>query len=634
MVYDLLFSKITVGNLTLKNRIVFAPISTNLASVSGEVTEDFIYHYGRVAKGGAAIITVENACIDHPVTMEGATQPRLDKESFVPSLSRLTEEIHKYGALASIELTHPGLISKNPPHYAPSNVSLRKDNNPLHILNKKEIEDIAIIFAKAALIAKKSGFDIVEIEAAHGLLADQFFSLLTNKRVDEFGGSVENRTRFAKLIIDKIKELCGNDFTVTIRLGVVDFVNGGVVPEKDGIEIAKKLQEYGYAAIHADVGFGDKEKRLEPMAYKQAWRANYAKILKDNGITVPVIIVGVIREPEVAESLLEKGYGDIIAIGRTLVADPDWPNKSMYGKENIIRKCIGCSECIMSRHALGTAIRCGVNPNIGKNHFYETLLPPLKKKRIVVVGAGPAGLECARVLSLRGHDVVLFEKEKDIGGALQLASIPPGKEKINWLINYYKEILTQSNVDLRLSVNANAEIVMKENPDEVVLAIGSEPFIPKIPGINEPNVLLYKDVLLGNTPSDKKVVVGGGGLVGCETALYLTLHGNDTSIVEMLNDVALGMEPISRNYLLTELKEHNVKIYVKSEIKSLLENKAKFIRNGQEEEIDFDYFIIAFSVKPCQFEKLPVPTYIIGDALKPAKIVEAVRDGYALGVSL
>lgn len=631
MKFERLFSPIRIGNLTLKNRIIFPPISTNLASVSGEVTDRFVYHYARRAKGGASIVTIENTCIDYPTTMEGATQPRLDDEIFVPGLSYLTEEIHKYGALAFAELTHQGLFARYLPVIAPSDVPLREDKVHPHVLSREEIEAVADKFAYAALIAKKAGFDGVEVEAAHGLLVNQFLSPVANKRTDEYGGSIENRTKFAKLIIDKIKAVCGYDYTVTARLGVIDYVDGGITPEKDGIEIAKKFEEYGYATIHADVGFGDKEKRLEPMAYPQAWRSNLAKILKDGGIKIPVIAVGMIREPEIAEEILKNGTADIVALGRTLIADPDWPIKAMYGKEKSIRKCVGCSECIVSRHVAGTSIRCGVNPTVGKDRNYEIVLPTAKPKKVVVVGGGVSGLEAARVCALKGHRVVLFEKEREIGGLIRLASVPPGKEKLKWLIEYYEHELKELNVDVRNSTLANDKTIMDENPDEVILAIGSEPLVPPIKGINGPNVLLYPEVLNGKKFSGEKIVVGGGGLVGCETALHLAKQGNEVTIIEMLPDVAIGTEPISRNYLLRELKENNVKIFTLSKIKELGNDFVIFEKDEKIEQMPFDKFIVAFGGKSRKFQSLPVPTRVVGDAVKVAKLVEAVRDGYAAG---
>ncbi len=630
MKYEKLFSPVKIGRLRLKNRIIFPPISTNLASVEGEVTDRMIYHYARRARGGAALVIVENACIDYPATMAGATQPRLDDEKFVPALSLLVESIHRYGALAFVELTHQGIYAKNFPLIAPSNVPLRQDGVRPKVLEHDEIEEVADQFARAALIAKKAGFDGVEIEAAHGLLVNQFLSPIANKRRDEYGGNTENRTRFAKLIIDKIRILCGNDFPVTARIGVIDYLEGGVTI-KEGIKISKKFEEYGYTALHADVGFGNKEKRLEPMAYPQAWRSDLARKLKDSGIKIPIIAVGVIREPEVAEELLENGTADIVALGRTLIADPDWPLKALSGHEKEIRKCVGCSECIVSRHAAGTAIRCGVNPNVGKTESYEDIFPVRTPKKIVVVGAGPAGLEAARIGALKGYKVVLFEKENEIGGAIRLATIPPGKEKLKWLIEYYEHELKNLGIEVRTSTEATREVIEKEKPDEVIIAIGAESLRPPIKGIDSENVTDYVEVLSRRVKiHGKKVVIGGGGLVGCETALYLAKEENEVTIVEMLDDVALDMEPISRGYLLRELKDAKVRILTSSKITSIENGKVNLKKGEETSEISFENFVMAFGGKPRDFPLLPFPARRIGDAIKVGKLVDAVRDGYAV----
>jgi 2,4-dienoyl-CoA reductase-like NADH-dependent reductase (Old Yellow Enzyme family) len=522
MEFVTLATPLRVGSLTLKNRVVFPPISTNLAGVTGEATEALIHHYASRAQGGAALITVENVCIDYPAAMEGGTQPRCDDASFVPALSRLTERVHGHGALAFAELTHPGLVGSRPPVVAPSDVSLRPDGLRPNVLTVADIEALAMKFARAAAIAQRAGFDGVEVEAAHGLLINQFLSPLTNKRTDDYGGSLENRARFAGLIRKRIAELCGPTYTVTARLGVIDYFEGGIRPEGDGLALARQFQEHGYAAVHADVGFGDKEKRLEPMAYPQAWRADLARTLKEGGLQIPVIAVGVIREPEVAEQLLADGVADLVALGRTLIADPDWPRKALEGRVHTIRKCVGCSECIVSRHAAGTAIRCGVNATVGKSEEYARIAPALRPKKIVVVGGGPAGLEAARVAALKGHRVVLFEEKGAIGGALLLGSVPPGKEKMCWLVDYYRAVLGELGVDVRTSAAGTAASVMAEDPDEVVVATGSDPLVPPVEGIDGPRVVLYTDVLSRWAPGAERASVPGEGLPGRRTPRFRT----------------------------------------------------------------------------------------------------------------
>ncbi len=637
MPYNNLFSEIRVGSLTLKNRIIFPPISTNFASVDGEVTPYFIYHYARRAKGGAALITLENMCIQYPDARHGATQPRIDDDCFIPGLSLLAYEIHKYDSLAFMELTHPGLFSelkhsggKTP--VAPSDVDLRKDHLHPHVLTEDEIREIIEIFAQAALRAKRAQFDGVEIEAAHALLVNQFLSPIANKRTDKFGGSLENRVRFASMLIDRIKEVCGRNFTVTARLGVIDFVDGGI-DIKEGAKIAKAFEEMGYAALHADVGFGNKEYRLEPMQYKEAWRTSYAEELKKEGVKIPVVAVGMIRNPSVAEDIISSGKADLVALGRTLIADPDWPVKAETDREKEIKRCIGCSECIKARHDEGTGLRCGVNPTVGTIGEMEVFAPALNSKRVLVIGAGPAGLEAATVLKQRGHNVEIWEKNSYIGGALYLASVPPGKEKLKWLIEYYQYMIQKLGIVLKLGHTANIKEIEQYNPDALIMAYGSKCLVPPIKGIHNPNSITFRDVLTKKVMiSGKKVVVGGGGLVGCETALYLAELDNKVTIAEMLPEIATGTETLSRNYLLRELKEHKVEILTNAPVNEI---GSDFVKLGNGDTIPADYFVIAFGGKPDHSLYNEVrkyfETYIVGDAVKTRKIIDAVREGNSIG---
>ncbi len=643
MTHEHLFSGIRVGSLFLKNRIIFPPISTNLAAISGELTPEFIDHYKRRAKGGAAIVTLENMCIQFPEARHGATQPRIDSDSFISGLSRLAYEIHRYGSLAFMELTHPGLfsdlkLSEGRTPVAPSAVSIRPDGVLPRELTEDEIEDMAEIFAQAALRAKKAHFDGVEIEAAHGLLVNQFMSPLTNKRNDKYGGSLENRVRFAKLIIKKIKELCGANYTVTARIGAIDFVDGGVTIE-EGAQMAKLFGEMGYAAVHADVGFGNKEKRLEPMQYPEAWRGYLAEEFKKAGVPVPVVAVGMIRNPWRAEEILRKGEADLIGLGRALIADPDWPIKAQANRGREIKRCIGCNECIKARHEEGTAIRCGVNPTVGRLESDEILMPAIQPKKILIVGAGPAGLEAAITLKKRGHNVTIWEKEKYIGGALKLGCVPPGKEKINWLIEYYDYMLEKLNIPIYFEKTATAEAVETFEPDMVIISKGADYSMPPIKGFDLDRVLTFTDILKGDVEiKDSRVIVGGGGLVGCETALHLRELGNDVTIVEMLPDVAIGMEPISRDFLLRELKEKGVKLKTSSPVKEIRKDSILIGTDGDSESLPADYFVAAFGGRPDHSlynelkEKFEI--YQLGDASKVGKIIDAVQNGYGIGKSL
>ncbi len=608
----LLFSEIKIGSLTLKNRIIFAPISTNLADSTGNVTPELIYHYKRRAMGGAAIITIENMCISYPDGRKGATQPRIDDNSFIPGLSRLAYAIHSHGSLAFMELTYPYI-------------------SELNELTEDVINNLAEKYAKAAYRAKIAHFDGVEIEAAHGLLVNQFLSPYTNRRTDKFGGSLENRARFAKIIIEKIKDLCGQTFPVSARLPVIDFVKDGI-NLNEGVQIAKLFEKMGYVAVHADVGFGSKEKRLEPMQYPEGWRVYLAETLKQGGLKIPVIAVGMIRNPVFAEGILESGKADLVALGRTLIADPDWPIKAESGRDKEIKRCIGCSECIKAIHDEGTAIRCGINPTVGKLESDELMLKSTEQKKILIIGAGIAGLEAAITAKRRGHIVEVWEKEETIGGALKLATIPPGKEKLNWLLEYYDYMIKKLGITIKFNYDATLEKIDCFNPDAIIIATGARSCIPSIKGIKNSNVVPAKDVLNGKIKiRGKKVVVGGGGLVGCETALFLATQDNDVTIVEMLPALATDMETLSRKYLLRELDEHNVKYLLSAPVKEITENSVI----AGDKELLMDYFIIAFGGLPdyTLYNQLKnkYETYIAGDTSKVGKIINAVSQGYSIG---
>ncbi|MGC8662836.1 MAG: FAD-dependent oxidoreductase [Thermoplasmata archaeon] len=609
---DLLFSPIRIGTLRLKNRIIFPPISTNLADTNGNVNESLIYHYARRAKGGASLITLENMCLACPEGKSGATQPRIDEDDFIPGLSRISYSIHSYGSAAFMELTYPKI-------------------NNVNSVTEVEINSIAEKFAQAALRAKIAHFDGVELEAAHGLLINQLLSLYSNKRNDIFGGNLENRARFSKIIIERIRTLCGNNFTVTARLPVLDFVINGITID-EGIKIAKFFEEFGFSAVHADVGIGNKEKRLEPMQYPEGWRVYLAEALKNGGIKIPVVAVGMIRNPEFAEEIIETGKADLIALGRALIADPDWPVKAQSGREKEIKRCAGCSECIKARHDEGTAIRCGVNPTVGKTESDEILITPMKLKRVIVVGAGIAGLEAAIIAKTRGHDVEIWEKENYIGGVLKIAAVPPGKSKLNWLIEYYDYMVKKLGIRIKFNHEATLSNIEKFNPDTIIIATGSKCLIPNIKGIKNDNVIPARNLLSNKIRiTGKKVVVGGGGLVGCETALFLSELGNDVTIVEMLPTLCPDMETLSRNYILRELENHKVKILVNSPI---MEVRERSVIAGNV-EISMEYFVISFGGIPLEtlFKDLSkkYETYLVGDSFRVGKIIDSISQGYSAG---
>ena len=634
--YPKLFSHGCIGNLKVKNRIVFAPISTNLASVTGEVTKRLIEHYHRIAQGGAGLIIVENACVHFPEGRHGATQPRIDSDEFMPGLYHLAQAIHQAGAKACIELTHPGgaadpKITKTKP-IAPSSVPMRADGTVPRELTKDEIEELACIFGEAALRARKALFDMVEIQAGHGLLINQFLSPLTNKRKDEYGSSLDGRLRFPKMIIEKMKEYAGEDFPVSVRLGVEEFTEGGI-RISEGKIIAKRLSEAGADAIHVTLGKTDREKRLEPMPYPQGWRTYLAEEVRSE-VDVPVITVGVIREPWFAEKILEEGKADYVALGRALIADPEWPLKAMRGEEKSIRRCVSCNECVMARHYEGLPIRCSLNPTVDLDRMLSKIEKTEIRRRIMVIGGGPAGMEAARICALRGHEVHLYEREVELGGALNMASKIPGKEKLKWIVEYYLHELSRLGVHVRLGRPAGKREAEELKPDVIILAAGAEPVIPDIPGVKNSNVVSAQDVLKGKVMmKNRRVVVIGGGLIGLETAWYLASKENDVTVLKRYETISKSIEPLYASYLLSELERHKVKIIFKVKVKAIKPDSV-IAENTEGESINVpaDWVVLARGLKPSSAiikELEGYEVHVIGDCLKPRRIYNAISEGFA-----
>jgi len=642
MNFQHLFSPIRIGRVDLKNRIIFPPIATNLARVSGEISDQQAFHYARRARGGAGLIIVENACIDFPASRHGATQPRIDSDEFIPGLATLARAVHDGGAKISIELTHPGLNAslkfnggRRP--VAPSPTPLRKDGVLPKELTIEEIKELVEKYAHAALRAKRAGYDMVELQGGHGLLINQFLSPLANQRSDRYGGSRENRLRFVADIVERIRELCGERFPITIRFAADDMVDGGITPE-EGKSLAIGLEAIGIDMIQADLGLCPKEKRLEPMPYPQGWRAHLAKGLKEV-TAVPIAAVGVIREPEFAERLLVHNEADLVVLGRTLIADPDWPEKARTGHPEQIRKCIGCGECIKARHHEDQPLRCGVNPIVGMDEEFEWIVPVEEPKKVLVIGGGPAGMEAARVAALRGHEVMLIEKEESLGGTLNIASVPPGKEKIRWLIEYYRSELSRLGVEVRLGVQVTRKIVDELQPDAIIVAIGCTCPQENIPGADRHNVVTAKDMLSGKrTAANDSIVVIGGGLLGLETALFLASKENRVTVLKRYKTIAANLEPIYRDYILRELEEYNASILTEVSVERIDETAVQ-IKNthGETRTLSADLVVLArdpLPLRDLQEELRGIEFRSIGDCVRPRLIIDAVREGYLAGKAI
>jgi len=630
-----LFEPGSIGTMTLKNRLIMPPISTNLAAKDGTVSEELLFHYAERAKGGVGLIVVENACIAYPLARHGETQPRIDNDAFIPGLRRLTEAIHRAGAKVAVELAHPGMNAdlrylEGEIPIGPSAIP-RQDGVIPKALSRDEVAGVIDAYIEAARRAKEAGFDAVELQACHGLLINQFLSPLTNKRQDEYGGDRNNRIRFLVEIVKGIKQRLGADYPVMVRLVAEDLVEGGVTLE-EAQWFARRLEEAGADAIHPDFGLGSKEKRLDPMPYPQAWRVYLAEEIKKH-VSIPVIAVGVIREPHVAEEILKTGKADFIALGRALIADPDWPNKAQAGEERAIRKCISCNECVMARHVECAPLRCTLNATVGRAPETVRLERAAVPKRVLIIGGGPAGMEAARVAAMCGHHVALYEKEPRLGGTLNVASVPPGKEKLNWITEYYDYELSRLGVEIHLGQALDAEKVRALKPDVVIIATGSKPVLPPIPGVDGPNVLTAKDLLARRLRfTGQRIVVIGGGTVGLETANYLAVQGNHVTVLKRYETFGRGSDPLYLDYLLRELKANGVKIMTGVKVEAI-KPEAVLVQGKDSEKhlIPADRVVLAATAKPVNElarDLRDLNPIVIGDAVEPRKIIHAIAEGY------
>ncbi|MFH1647370.1 MAG: FAD-dependent oxidoreductase [Chloroflexota bacterium] len=631
-----LFEPGKIGRMLIKNRVVMAPMGTNYCRNKGYISQRIIDYYEARARGGAGLLIIEGMAVESRARRR-FTELSLANDSYIPGLRRLVEAVHKRGARIAPQLLHRGqqarsIVTGQPP-VSPSPFSITGGEIP-HELTVDEIDEIVGRFAAAANRAKEAGCDGVELHAAHIYLISQFLSPAANKRTDRYGGTLENRARFFMEIIRAIRKAVGPDYPVWCRITAQEYgIESGITLEETK-QVVRMAEEAGLDAINVSIfGYGV----FDPVSLPDVPGAELplaAEIKKV--VHVPVIAVGWLN-PEVGERALEEGLADFICIGRRLLADPEIVVKARSGGIEDIRPCIGCRECMQSTALNHEPVHCVVNASLGRERQYR-IKPAPKKKRVIVVGGGPAGLEAARVAALRGHNVVLFEKDDRLGGMLNLAALPPYKEPLSELSRYLARQVTKAGVEVRLGSETTAEFIIQSRPDAVVVANGGIPLFPRIRGINKSNVLTAVDVLAGKATAGKNAVIIGGGLVGCETGLFLAVRGHVVTIVEVLEDLASDMEVAAvRRRLLAGLAENGVRQFTGTECEEITGSGLTVTtKEGKQEDIRASTIIIAagFKPRPELFRSLRgmVPElHHIGDSYQPARIREAIGSGLRIG---
>ncbi len=650
-----LLEPIKIGGVEIKNRVAMAPMGIGgLSDSDGSPGQRAIDYYLERARGGVGLIITGVFKVEDEV--ESIRSPyRLVSPQGIGPFAELTEAVHSLGTKIFVQLTagfgrvlfplklkgEPVSASAVPYYWNP-----RKTCRELKI---EEVEQLVKAFGNAAGILASAGVDGVELHGHEGYLFDQFTTALWNRRADRYGGDLEGRLRLPIEVLKEIKGRVSSDFSVQYRFGLKHYMkalNSGALPGEqfieagrdieEGLQMAQRLEAAGFDALHVDAGCYDSWYWPHPPVYQQpGYMVDMAAAVK-KVVRIPVISVGKLAIPEFAEKIIAEGKADMIALGKGLLTDPFWVKKVEEGIPERIRPCIGCHDGCMGRVTKSRPLSCAVNPATGRERFYR-LDRTERPRRVMVVGGGPAGLEAARVASLRGHRVVLCEKANSLGGHLVEASVPDFKKDLARLLEWYERELGNLDLEIRTGVEVDAEVVKKEKPEITIIATGSLPIIPDIAGMKNEKVSTAIDLFLGKKKAREKVLVLGGGLIGCETGLWLAQQGKKVTIIEVLNDLLTAGIPVqhmNRLMLLDLLKFYRVEVFTNTSLSEITGNGNLLLnRNGQTMDFSADSIVVAVGLKSDQklYRSLRGQNsnlFPIGDSRKSQNIMSAIWDAY------
>lgn len=626
-----LFTPVHIGPLELPNRIVMAPMGTCLDN-GGYITEDTVAYYRRRAEGGVGAITVEGCLVSADTV---GPEPRICGPQYLPGLRRVVEAVKQHGVVAGVQLMHPGRQVVEGPSVAPSPVPLNSASPTPHPLSLGEIGAIVADYAAAARYAQEAGFDFVEVHGAHGYLPSNFLSPQHNHRDDAYGGSLEGRARFS---VEVARAIIGaSDLPLVWRLNGTDAEPGGFDLES-AVAVARMLEAAGVASISVTSGtWLTLQQTLAPMSVQRGHMRPLVRAVKD-AVSVPVMAVGRLDDPALAEAMIADGEADVILLGRGLIAEPDWPLLVRDGRTDELRPCIACNACV-DLVGRGERARCAVNPEVGRELTWE-VVPAATPRRIMVVGSGPAGLEAARIARLRGHEVSIWERDPELGGKLEVAGLAPSKHEVLRYRAYQANRLAALGVRIHTSTEVTAAVVAGDKPDVLVVATGAAPLVPPIPGIDlahDAQRLLRGEIEVG--PGTRLVVVGGSA-TGCETAELMRSRGAEVTIIEMRGSIGRGIEAITRRQMVRHLRRDGVELRTRATVVGIEPGAVRWCdAEGAEHTTEADLVALAIGWRSTgtAFTAALDPTMeirVLGDADTPADFVRAVNAGADAGLTL
>lgn len=629
------FKEGKIGELLLKNRVIMPAMGTGLASPNGEVTDQLIRYYEERAKGGTGLIITEFTSIDYEFGKSMPNQLRIDEDALIPGFEKLANVIHKHDAKLFVQLQHGGRESNSAlingkQIVAPSPVTCAAIGEVPRELTTAEVKTIIKKFIQGAIRCQNANVDGIELHGAHGYLIAQFLNPHTNLRKDEYGGNFENRMRFITEIIHGIRQSCGEHFPIMVRLSIDEFDPQGLTVE-DSKVISRYLEKIGVNAIHASSGnYNSMDKVIETPLFEQGWRVYLAEAIKQV-VQIPVVTVGNIREPKFVDSIIKDGKADFVSMGRAHIADPEWSKKAFEGREKEIRLCISCLHCTYT-----PTFECSINVCAGHELEYTDFEKIDEKRHVVIVGGGPGGVEAARVLSLKGYEVSLFEKTSQLGGQLRLVTDPVYKKKMNWHCEYMTNEMKRLGVNVYLETEATVEKIKELQPYAVILATGSQPFIPKIKGYDLPHVCTYEDIRReGKEYNQKRITVIGSGMICHSTTRRFAEQGNFVTLIEQPTRSKRKISPQTRDSLMKKLEERNVNVFVDYEVSEILSNWViiKDKQSGKQTEIETDLVVMAMGVEPSNPLEAKLidhvqSLYVIGDAAGYSSLADATHQGF------